>query len=151
MLYEMLSGKPPFYSKNREKMFRNLISRPVPMASHFSTAACDILTRLLKIDPAHRLCDPETVKAHPFFASIDWVLLFRVEVEPPWKPNVEEASDVKNFDAIFTEDEPADSQVDSNLSLKAKLKNNYAGFTYAENAFGETPASNALSFGDSRN
>ena len=94
----MMSGKPPFYSKNREKMFRNLISKPVPMANHFSVAASDLLTRLLKIDPAHRLCDVDTVKAHPFFASIDWVLLYRLEAEPPFKPKVEGEQDVKNFD-----------------------------------------------------
>lgn len=88
VLYEMLAGAPPFYSKNREKMFRNLITKPVPMKPHFSVAASDLLTRLLKIDPTHRLCDPDTVKAHPFFASVDWEYLARLEVEPPWKPIV---------------------------------------------------------------
>lgn len=84
------------------------------MRPYFSVAAADLLTRLLKIDPKHRLCDPDTVKAHPFFASIDWEYLMRGEVEAPWKPVVdyeEEETDVQNFDTMFTTDEPVDSLV----------------------------------------
>jgi len=51
LLYEMLSGAPPFYSKNRDQMFRNILTRPVEMKSHFSWQSVDLLKKLLQVDP----------------------------------------------------------------------------------------------------
>jgi serine/threonine protein kinase len=31
LLYEMLSGAPPYYSKNREEMFKSILTKPVEM------------------------------------------------------------------------------------------------------------------------
>jgi serine/threonine protein kinase len=31
VLYDMLTGKPPFFSKNKNEMLKNLVSRNVPM------------------------------------------------------------------------------------------------------------------------
>jgi serine/threonine protein kinase len=75
LLYEMLSGAPPFYSKNREEMFKNILNKPVEMKPYFSEAASDILKNLLQIDPLKRLSDGVTARAHPFFKSIDFVAL----------------------------------------------------------------------------
>lgn len=50
LIYEMLAGAPPFYSRNREQMFRNMLSKPVEMKPHFSPQACDILKCLLQVD-----------------------------------------------------------------------------------------------------
>lgn len=50
LIYEMLAGAPPFYSRNRDVMFRNMLSKPVEMKSHFSAQAVDLLRSLLQVD-----------------------------------------------------------------------------------------------------
>jgi serine/threonine protein kinase len=75
LLYEMLSGAPPFYSKNREEMFKNILNKPVEMKPTFTDQAADLLRSLLQIDPSKRLSDPKIMKAHAFFKTIDWTAL----------------------------------------------------------------------------
>jgi len=72
LLYEMLSGAPPFYSKDREQMFRNILNKPVVMKPYFTDSAADLLKNLLQIDPTKRLTTPAVIKSHPFFKTIDW-------------------------------------------------------------------------------
>ncbi|KAI8848828.1 kinase-like domain-containing protein [Chytridium lagenaria] len=60
--------------------------------------------------PARRLgggkLDAEEVKRHPYFAGVDWNAFMQKKVPPPWKPTINGATDVSNFDAEFTK-EPA--------------------------------------------
>jgi serine/threonine protein kinase len=51
-------------------------------------AAVDLLMRLLERDPAKRLCEPDQIKAHPFFKTIDWQKLAEQKVTPPYVPPV---------------------------------------------------------------
>jgi serum/glucocorticoid-regulated kinase 1/serum/glucocorticoid-regulated kinase 2 len=39
----MLSGAPPFYSKDKQQMFKNRIEKPIEMKSWFSTDAVGLL------------------------------------------------------------------------------------------------------------
>ena len=50
LIYEMMAGAPPFYSRNRDVMFKNMLSKPVEMKSHFSPQAVDLLRNLLQVD-----------------------------------------------------------------------------------------------------
>lgn len=50
LVYEMLAGAPPFYSRNRDVMFRNMLTKPAEMKSHFSPQAVDLLRNLLQVD-----------------------------------------------------------------------------------------------------
>ena len=50
LLYEMLSGAPPHYSKNKKKMFKDILFKAIPMKSTFSPQAKSLLTSLLKVD-----------------------------------------------------------------------------------------------------
>jgi serine/threonine protein kinase len=43
LLYEMLSGAPPFYSKDKTLMFRNRLEKPIEMKQWFSANACSLL------------------------------------------------------------------------------------------------------------
>lgn len=42
------------------------------------------------------------MKEHPFFASIDWDLLYHKQITPPFKPIVDSDESVANFDPEFT-------------------------------------------------
>lgn len=39
LLYEMLAGAPPFYSRDKHKMFKNRLEKPIEMKSWFSPNA----------------------------------------------------------------------------------------------------------------
>lgn len=121
LVYEMLTGWPPFYDKNLRRMCEAILRGTLtfPQGSSISAEAKDLIRGLLTRDPAARLGSPpragappgtlggvEAVMAHPFFAGVDWNALVARRVEPPFKPKVESETDIGNFDATFT-NEPA--------------------------------------------
>lgn len=48
----------------------------------------------------------EEMKRHPFFSTINWVKLFKRELQPPFKPAVVQTDDVFYFDKEFTSKTP---------------------------------------------
>mmetsp|Transcript_27627 Transcript_27627/g.49854 ORF Transcript_27627/g.49854 Transcript_27627/m.49854 type:complete len:130 (+) Transcript_27627:717-1106(+) len=125
----MLSGAPPFYSKNKEEMYRNIMNKPVEMKPHFSPNASDLLRSLMKIDSRKRLADAAEVKRHPFFETINWEQLAAKEVKPPFKPKVMHNKDLRNFDRMFTDEKVHDTPVESG---PLRPGNKYQGFTYED-------------------
>ena len=92
LLYEMLTGLPPFYNEDTNEMYRKILSEHLhfPGPEIVPPTAKDLLTRLLDRDPARRLGarGAAEIKAHPFFHSIDWRKLLQRRYEPTFKPNV---------------------------------------------------------------
>jgi serine/threonine protein kinase len=134
LLFEMLSGSPPFFSKNKEEMYQHIMNKPVQMKKHFSSNVCDLLIDLLKTDvrliqPHKRLSNAAEVKRYPFFDSINWDQLALKQLKPPFKPKVTHGKDLRNFDAVLTKEKPVDSSVEGDL---AKPEVNYQGFTYED-------------------
>lgn len=63
------------------------------------------MAQLLNRNPQHRLGaqrDAQELKEHPFFKSIDWDLLAKKQITPPFKPVVDSDESVANFDPEFT-------------------------------------------------
>jgi len=50
--------------------------------------AADLIRKLLDRNPETRLQDPAQIKAHPWFADIDWEALYNRQITPPYKPPV---------------------------------------------------------------
>ncbi|KAM0790286.1 Serine/threonine protein kinase, AGC [Microbotryomycetes sp. NB124-2] len=142
LVYEMLSGLPPFYSENTNEMYQKILTDPLRFGDEFTPDARNLLTGLLNRDPAQRLGanGGDEIKRHPFFAKhIDFRKLMRKEYKPPFKPNVESAVDTSNFDSEFTSEAPQDSVVeDSHLSQTIQAQ--FSGFSYVQptGAFGES-------------
>lgn len=92
LLYEMLTGLPPYYDENTNEMYRKILSEPLhfPGPEIVPPAAKDLLTQLLDRRPEHRLGakGASEIKAHPFFNSIDWRKLLQRKYDPTFKPNV---------------------------------------------------------------
>ncbi len=82
------------------------------------------------------------VKAHPFFASIDWDALYNRRVKPPFEPcrNLGE-TETANFEKEFTVmplhsvDESGGSADAKNLRLESET---FLNFTYEEESYLET-------------
>ncbi|KAJ3511944.1 hypothetical protein NLJ89_g3813 [Agrocybe chaxingu] len=75
--YEFLYGIPPFHAETPEKVFENILSGHIEWHEEwidFSPEARDFMQALMTLDPNERLGanGAEEVKAHPFFAGIDW-------------------------------------------------------------------------------
>ncbi|CAJ2514280.1 Uu.00g023990.m01.CDS01 [Anthostomella pinea] len=133
LLYEMLTGLPPFYDENTNEMYRKILSEPLhfPGADVVPPAAKDLLSKLLNRKPEERLGagGSAEIKAHPFFHAIDWRKLLQRKYEPTFKPSVANALDTANFDQEFTSEAPQDSYVDGPM-LSQTMQNQFAGFSY---------------------
>ncbi|KAI9651234.1 Serine/threonine-protein kinase [Ciborinia camelliae] len=133
LLYEMLTGLPPFYDENTNEMYRKILSEPLnfPGPDIVPPAAKDLLQKLLDRKPDQRLGanGASEIKAHPFFHSIDWRKLLQRKYEPTFKPNVTDALDTKNFDEEFTSQAPADSLVEGG-QLSSTMQEQFTGWSY---------------------
>lgn len=133
LLYEMLTGLPPFYDENTNEMYRKILQDPLqfPGPEIVPAAAKDLLQRLLDRNPERRLGanGAAEIKAHHFFANIDWRKLLQRKYEPSFKPNVADARDTANFDREFTSEVPKDSYVDGPM-LSETMQQQFAGWSY---------------------
>ncbi|XP_059473344.1 serine/threonine-protein kinase Sgk1-like isoform X2 [Neocloeon triangulifer] len=140
VLYEMLYGLPPFYSRNTSEMYHNILHKPLKLRTTVSDNARDILARLLQKEPQNRLgggkADVQDIIKHPFYKSINWDDLLNKKIPPPFNPNVKGSMDLKNIDPEFTK-EPVSSSVGRSQNgavLSASVKeadSAFEGFSYA--------------------
>ena len=104
IIYEFLTGIPPFNAETQEEIFENIVSLSTCMnhvgrlnwigldwmimmvylgvadifwpdiPEEMSPEAQDLISKLLTLDPNERLGakGADEVKAHPFFAGVDW-------------------------------------------------------------------------------
>uniref|UniRef100_A0A8D3AXC3 Serine/threonine-protein kinase Sgk1 n=1 Tax=Scophthalmus maximus TaxID=52904 RepID=A0A8D3AXC3_SCOMX len=107
VLYEMLFGLPPFYSRDTHEMYDNILHKPLAMRPGASSTAWSLLQALLEKDGTYRLGsrdDFNEIKAHNFFSSINWDDLEQKKILPPFTPKVSSYFDISNFDPEFTEE-----------------------------------------------
>lgn len=129
LLYEMLTGLPPFYHDDVPTMYRKILQNPLKFPPFLDgTDAQDLLIKLLQKDPKERLSEAADIKGHPFFKDIDWAKLLNKSYIPPFKPNVDSLLDTSNFDQDFTNEKPQDSVVDDFLSQSVQQQ--FGGWTY---------------------
>ncbi|XP_041922937.1 ribosomal protein S6 kinase beta-1 isoform X2 [Alosa sapidissima] len=132
LMYDMLTGAPPFTGENRKKTIDKILKCKLNLPPYLTQEARDLLKKLLKRSASSRLGanagDAGEVQAHPFFRHINWEDLLARKVEPPFKPFLQSAEDVSQFDSKFTSQTPVDSPDDSTLSESANQV--FLGFTY---------------------
>lgn len=105
VLYEMLTGRPPWYTQDREELFVRLREAELEFPEGLSIEAMDLIQGLLTRDPAQRLgaIDPREITYHPFFGDIDWNLLYHRQVVPQYRPcQYTDPIDAANFEEEFT-------------------------------------------------
>ncbi|EHA98208.1 Protein kinase C iota type [Heterocephalus glaber] len=69
------------------------------------------------------------VQEHPFFQNVDWNIMERKQVMPPFKPNISEGFSLDNFDPEFT-NEPVRLTPDENDIVRDLDGYEFAGFEY---------------------
>lgn len=85
LLYEMMSGMPPFYHHDREQLFRNIELARLRIPTYVPPMAADLIGNLMNRDPTQRLGAKNTKDAeqHRWFEPIDFGKLLRREIAPP--------------------------------------------------------------------
>jgi len=134
LIYEMLTGLPPFYSQNINIMYQKILNGELRFPSYVSAEAQSLLEGLLTREVDKRLgSGPDgsrEVKRHNFFSGIDWDKLEKKEIDAPFIPKVKSEIDTSQIDTTFTQEKPQDSLVDSSLSETVAKENNFDGFTF---------------------
>jgi len=136
LIYEMLTGLPPFYSQNINIMYQKILNGELRFPPYVSQDAQALLDGLLTRDVDKRLGsgNSEDVKKHPFFKDIDWEKLEKKEVDPPYKPKVKSDTDTSQIDSVFLVEKAQDSLVEHSLSETIQRENAFDDFTYVGNS-----------------
>ena len=104
LLYELIVGQPPYYSANREKLFRNIQIAPLKLPLFLSREVKSLLIDLLNRNPQKRLgagkTDSEEIKVHPWFYGINWTDVLKRKLNPP-KPEITSISKNKRWKNVF--------------------------------------------------
>jgi serine/threonine-protein kinase RIM15 len=119
-----LYGIPPFHAETPEKVFENILSGVIEWHEdwiEFSQESRDFMNKLMTLDPNQRLGSngAEEVKAHPFFAGIDWEKV--TTTEAAFIPQVTDPESTDYFDPrgaipqLFQDDDPVSLQTKSNM------------------------------------
>ncbi|CAK4031521.1 Serine threonine- kinase cek1 [Lecanosticta acicola] len=111
ILFECLYGRPPFNAETPEEVFQNILSRNIHWPEEdeedaVSEEAKDLINKLMCLDPQERLGSNkdskfedggDEIKAHPWFADINWETLR--EDEASFVPASENPEDTEYFDS----------------------------------------------------
>jgi len=134
LIFEMLTGLPPFYSRNVNHMYEKILKAELRCPSYLPSDVKTLIEHLLVRDPLRRLGsgagDIKELEAKSFFQPLDYEKVYRKEYTPIFKPNLTSNTDTTQFDPQFTAEEAVDSHVDS--SVLAAQPNQFDGFTFQD-------------------
>ncbi|ETM02916.1 AGC protein kinase [Phytophthora nicotianae] len=107
VLYELLTGLPPWYSQNAKEMCKHVLYTPLSIPDFVSPEAEDLIRKLLSRNPYERLGSLHEgleIQEHAFFRHIDWEMITFREVQPLIQPcpSPETIIDGSNFRDEFT-------------------------------------------------
>ncbi|KAL8763755.1 MAG: hypothetical protein Q9184_000547 [Pyrenodesmia sp. 2 TL-2023] len=148
LVFEMCCGWSPFYADDTQQMYKNIAFGKVRFPKDaLSNEGRNFVKGLLNRNPKHRLGainDAEDLKAHPFFADMDWVALANKTIVPPFKPQLTSVLDTSNFDPEFTTALETSSSLNARAAaltsgampdstpLSPGMQANFRGFTFVD-------------------
>ncbi|XP_061375479.1 serine/threonine-protein kinase AtPK2/AtPK19-like [Gastrolobium bilobum] len=113
LLFEMLTGKPPFCGGNREKIQKKIVKDKIKLPAYLSSEAHSLLKGLLQKEASKRIGSGprgiEEIKGHKWFKPINWKKLDAREIQPSFRPEVAGKHCVANFEKRWTDMPVVDS------------------------------------------
>ncbi|CAD8148565.1 unnamed protein product [Paramecium pentaurelia] len=91
LLYELVSGLPPFYSNNTQEIYNAILTENVQFPDYvqISDQLKDLIIRLLQKDPDQRLGQNGgivEILTHVWFHDVDFEGIVNQTLQPPYKP-----------------------------------------------------------------
>jgi len=144
LMFEMMAGRSPFdtgapmggehdTANTEELLFQIILEKVIRIPRSLSVRASKVLKEFLNKDPQERLgCGEgrfQDIVNHDFFKTINWPMLERKQITPPYKPFVRDDLGLENFDPQFT-DEPARLTPDPPNLLNQIRQGDFEGFEY---------------------
>ena len=130
IIYEMCTGIPPFYCKDRKQLFDNIKTKDVQFPEYLTEEVIDLMKKLLVKDPSKRLGSGENgvedIKSHEFFKGMKWAELEKKKIKPPFIPRLKNQIDTRYIDPVFTVATPKDTPAGS----EDKVEEEFNGFSY---------------------
>ncbi|KAI9474162.1 MAG: kinase-like domain-containing protein [Benjaminiella poitrasii] len=135
LLYEMLLGQSPFKGEDEDEIFDAVLEDKIVFPKEMSKESVSICEALLERNAEKRLgsgkLDAQEIKAHPFFAGVNWEDMLAKRVQPPYIPTVNGRADTSNFDEEFTREIPILTPV--NAMLTEHDQQTFINFSYVAN------------------
>lgn len=101
ILFEMLTGLPPYYTNNKSEMTKRILEAELTYPSHLNHEVVSLMKQLLERNPMKRIGSingVEDIKQHEWCKNIDWKAILEKKIIPVWKPRL----DKSNFDPEYT-------------------------------------------------
>lgn len=105
MIYELLSGNPPFTAGAPMQIFKNVLrgAGRLTFPKKCQGSAAALVKALLLKEPSERLAmrpgGVSNVKKHDWYLKHDWVALENLTFQPTFRPSVKNPTDLSNFNA----------------------------------------------------
>uniref|UniRef100_A0A914V1Z2 Uncharacterized protein n=1 Tax=Plectus sambesii TaxID=2011161 RepID=A0A914V1Z2_9BILA len=108
LIYEMHAGFPPFQGANALEIYDRILEGKLKFPKTFNLFAKDLCRKLLQTDRTQRIGGMKNgaadVKAHKWFAQLDWDEVAERKLTPPLVPTLFHAGDTGNFDSYEEQD-----------------------------------------------
>ena len=105
LLFEMLAGAPPFYSRNLHVMYRAILSAELRFPRGWKRSTRALFRDLLEREPTQRLGADgggAAIRRRPFFRGLDFDRVLQRGYSPAFTPPLSSDVDTTNFDSEFT-------------------------------------------------
>lgn len=104
LMYEMMTGIPPFYGENPFSVYQKILEGKISFAFMTPKATQSVISGFLTSNRIYRLgCGAggfDKVRSHPFFTGIEWNSASMMLLMPPVVPTVQSDGDTSNFDVF---------------------------------------------------
>lgn len=107
LLYELLTGLPPYYDKNRSRMRWKILNEELEIPNFISKPGKNLLLGLLEKNPDKRLGSngANDVKNHEYCRGINWQGLANKTVKPPLRPHKRRSNFDPEYKKVRIDDE----------------------------------------------
>lgn len=131
LTFELLYGRLPFESKNKAKLFYNILNKEPAFPFFIDQTSASFIKMLLVKDPKMR-AGFKQIKRHPFMKDIDFDAVAQLHTEPEFIPQIEKdplRQIPQNFDSDVLKELPIDSVAHS----VASSAQHFNGFSFVAN------------------
>lgn len=127
MMYEMLTGEPPFDGDSEDELFNSIITKRTRCPRYMKKETAVIISRFLTKNPLDRLTGKKEIMEHRYFSNIVWEDVQNRKLKPPFRPKENVTA---NFDPDFLKEKAAITPTDQ-ADISKIDQRVFAGFSFA--------------------